>query len=176
MAATHCLRLIQTTTGNYGSNCHGLHAQSTKVRSLSLSSSSITAARERESYMNYLRSTSYNRLLNLLLRSFRDADNPYMLLLLLLLQLFTCYILCLFPLAKGQVKLVPRTRPDYSNKSSHVNVRKMLRDQPTKRWKNPTSLSKFPPPSPPRLFSKKKNPKQELSSYLESKRAARYSK
>lgn len=88
----------------------------------------------------------------------------------------TLYMLHPLPVpdTKGRVKLVPRTRHDYSNKSSHRNVRKMLWDHPTKRWKN-LNLSKFPHPG--RLFSKKtkKNPKQELSSYLESKCGALFS-
>lgn len=37
------------------------------------------------------------------------------------------------PDTKGRVKLVPPTRHDYSNKSCHRNVRKMLWDHPTKR-------------------------------------------
>lgn len=62
------------------------------------------------------------------------------------------------PDTKGRVKLVPRTRHDYSNKSSHRNVRKMLWNHPTKRWKN-LSLSKFPHPRPTFLKKNKKKSK-----------------
>lgn len=66
------------------------------------------------------------------------------------------------PDTKCRVKLVPRARHDYSNKSSHRNVRKMLWDHPTKRWKNP-SLSKFPHPRP--TFLKKKKKKIQSKNY-----------
>ena len=120
-------------------------------------------------------------LLNLLLRSFRDADNPYFCCCCCFSSFHATFLACARYKRSSQACTIPRTRHDYSNKNSHVNVRKMLWDQPTKRWKNP-SPSKFPHPSAD--FSqkklknqkiKKKNPKQELSSYLESKRAARYS-
>lgn len=67
------------------------------------------------------------------------------------------------PDTKGRVKLVPRTRHDYSNKSRHRNVRKMLWDHPTKRWKNP-SLSKFPHPRP--TFLKKIQKKSKARTIL----------
>lgn len=57
-----------------------------------------------------------------------------------------------------------------SHKSRHVNVRKMLWDHPTKRWKNPTSLSKFP--LPPAFLKKKIRSKNSPHIWSQSARHA----
>lgn len=91
---------------------------------LSFSGSSITAARDPwESYMNYMLSTNdtgylifYQGVIGMQIIPISAAADSA------LSMLHPLPV----PVTKGRVKLIPRTRHDYSNKSNHVNVRKML--------------------------------------------------